>query len=68
MRGMVTKHWSVNSDAFGANDTARSLWELENRINFGIGRNPISHTLLKLHWDTLDIDPWKRKALALALE
>lgn len=64
----IKKHWSVDRSAFKGDPNAVTVWELENRINFGIGKATIPHTVLKVHWDRLDIDPWKRKALALALE
>ena len=54
--------------SFGANTLARAKWELEERINFGIGDEKISADALREQWDAIDIDPWKRKALALALE
>ena len=68
MHCVNTKHWSVRPASFGANGSARAKWELEERINFGVGTMHIDRETLKRHWDTLDIDPWKRKALSLALE
>ena len=68
MLGMSLKHWSVHPGSFGEKSDARAKWELEERINFGIGAAHIAREALKNHWDTLDIDPWKRKALFLALE
>ena len=64
MHGMTPKHWSVHNKP-GAN---LRKWELEERINFGIGEEKISADILRAEWDIIDIDPWKRKALALALE
>ena len=65
---VIKKHWSVAKASFGANTLARAKWELEERINFGIGDEKISADTLREQWDAIDIDPWKRKALALALE
>lgn len=64
----IKKHWSVAPATHEGGPRAIAQWELENRINFGIGTHAISKTLLKQVWDRIDIDPWKRKALALALE
>jgi len=62
----IRKHWSV--DASGMEGPARTVWELEQRINFGIGGPTIDREALKTHWDELEIDPWKRKALSLVIE
>ncbi|MBI5456746.1 hypothetical protein HY969_03305 [Candidatus Kaiserbacteria bacterium] len=58
---MIKKHWSVQN-------APSSTWSLEQRINFGIGDEKISAEVLRSEWDAIIIDPWKRKALALALE
>lgn len=59
------KHWSI--PAVSGSQNARTIWNLEQRINWGIGPEKISRTALKEHWRSLDIDPWKRKALSLVL-
>ncbi|MDP3646391.1 MAG: hypothetical protein Q8R25_04870 [bacterium] len=32
---MIKKHWSVDAQSFGDKEDARTVWELEQRINFG---------------------------------
>ena len=68
MQHMNMKHWSVQTASFGKDSGAREKWELEERINFGIGEARIARNALREHWSAIDIDPWKRKALSLALE
>lgn len=62
-----TKHWSVNESALKKDPRAYAIWRLEQRINFGLGAQKISKTELKKYWDAIDIDPFKRRALALAI-
>lgn len=61
------KHWSVDEETLKKDPESYAIWRLEQRINFGVGEKMISRSELKRHWDQLDIDPYKRKALALAL-
>ena len=65
MSPMIPRHWSVRDELAGAD---LRKWVLEERINFGIGEEHISAEALREEWNALEIDPWKRKALALALE
>ncbi len=62
-----TKHWSVNESELKKDPQAYAVWRLEQRINFGLGAQKINKAELKKHWDSINIDPFKRKALALAL-
>ncbi|KKT74148.1 MAG: hypothetical protein UW71_C0033G0001, partial [Parcubacteria group bacterium GW2011_GWB1_44_7] len=39
----------------------------EQRINWGIGKERMKETELRKYWDRIDIDPFKRRALGLAL-
>ena len=61
------KHWSVDEEELKKDPEKYTIWRLEQRINFGVGDLKISRAELSQHWDKLDIDPYKRKALALAL-
>ncbi|MFA6554410.1 MAG: hypothetical protein WCS89_02765 [Candidatus Paceibacterota bacterium] len=63
----MNKHWSVDEKELVKNPEAHTIWKLEQRINWGIGEKIMSKVDLLKFWDRLDIDPWKRKALALAL-
>lgn len=61
------KHWSVDERALKKSPRAYAIWRLEQRINFGVGKAKIDRKELKTYWSDIDIDPHKRKALALAL-
>ncbi len=63
----MNKHWSVNETELSKDPEAYTIWKLEQRINWGIGERIMKRLDLLKFWDRLDIDPWKRKALALAL-
>lgn len=63
----MKKHWSVDEKALVKHPTEHAKWKLEQRINFGVGEEKINEKELRAHWNELDLDPHKRKALALAL-
>lgn len=63
----MKKHWSVDTTELEKDPDAFAVWRLEQRINWGIGDEKIKKAELRAYWDRLDIDPFKRKALALAL-
>lgn len=62
------QHWSVDETELKKDPRAYAIWRLEQRINFGIGSPKIKKEELKKYWDNIDIDPFKRRALSLALE
>ncbi len=61
------QHWSVDETELKKDPLAHAIWRLEQRINFGVGAEKINSVELKKHWKQIDIDPNKRKVLALAL-
>ncbi len=63
----MKKHWSVGETALSQDPHAYAVWRLEQRINYGIGEERIDTGTLRAHWDEIDIDPSKRRALALVL-
>ncbi|HEY4522800.1 MAG TPA: hypothetical protein VJK73_00295 [Candidatus Paceibacterota bacterium] len=63
----MEKHWSVDETRLAEDPEAYACWKLEQRINYGIGEPLIPEAELRARFNVLDIDPWKRKALALAL-
>jgi len=63
----MEKHWSVDEDKLAAHPEEHVVWKLEQRINFGIGERKIKKSELVKYWQKLDLDPYKRRALALAL-
>jgi|GEM_PF-6960524 hypothetical protein len=64
----MKKHWSVEETELAKDPEAYAIWKLEQRINLGIGEPMINRAELSRYFKRLDIDPWKRRALALALE
>jgi hypothetical protein len=62
------QHWSVDENELKKDPAVYAIWRLEQRINFGIGEQKLNKAELKKYWDKIDIDPYKRKALLLALE
>ena len=63
----MNKHWSVNTKELEKNKEGLAIWELEQWVNWGIGMPKVKKIDLVKYWDKLDIDEWKRKALALSL-
>ncbi|MFZ1019899.1 MAG: hypothetical protein WAN61_02830 [Minisyncoccia bacterium] len=63
----MNKHWSVDTTELKKNKDALAVWNLEQLINWDIGKDKINKKDLLRHWDKIDIDPFKRKAFFLAL-
>lgn len=62
------QHWSVDETELKKDPRAYAIWRLEQRINFGVGEQKIKRKELTEYWSDIEIDPFKRKALSLALE
>lgn len=62
------QHWSVDVTELKKSPESYAIWKLEQRINYGLGEGKIKKSELIKHWEHIDIDPFKRKALSLALE
>ena len=62
------KHWSVDETGLKKAPERYAIWRLEQRINFGLGEPKINKEELTKYWDKIEIDPSKRRVLALALE
>ena len=63
----MNQHWSVDTREIEKDTDALIIWNLEQRINWGIGKDKINREELLKYWDKIDIDVFRRKALALAL-
>jgi len=63
----LNSHWSVDTTELKKDEEAFTIWDLEQRINWGIGESKISRKDLLKYWNKIDIDPFKRKALSLTL-
>lgn len=60
-------NWSVDTKRLKKNRLEWEKWQLEQMINFGLGKKKISKSLLKKHWLQLDLDPQKKKFLKFLL-
>lgn len=60
-------HWSVDTTELRKDPRAFAIWNLENAINFGIRDGKISESELRTYWNELDLDPHKKKFLAMLL-
>ncbi len=61
------KHWSVDTTELKKSPVQYAIWRLEQAINFGIRDEKIHEQELRTYWDRLDLDPHKKKFLALIL-
>lgn len=61
------KHWSVDTTELEKDPIAFTKWRLEQAVNWGIRDGKINERELREHWNSLDIDPYKKKFLALLL-
>ena len=61
------KHWSVDEKELAKDKDAHAIWRLEQAVNFGIRDGKLSKRELRTYWDRLDLDPAKKKFLALLL-
>ena len=62
-----TRHWSVDTTELEKDPQALARWRLEQAINWGMRDGKINESELRAQWDTLDLDPYKRKFLSLLL-
>lgn len=63
----MKKHWSVDTQELEKDPDAYAIWNLEQGINFGIRDGKIRKETLLKYWDRLDLDPARKKLLALLL-
>jgi len=59
------KNWSTDTKNLKKDKNKFAIWKMEQLINFGLGKEKIKKSDLIKYWDVLDIDPFKRKFLAL---
>ena len=61
------KHWSVDTEKLKKTPEAYAIWELEQMINFGLRQGKIKRQELSHYWNKINLDPHKKKFLALIL-
>jgi hypothetical protein len=59
------KNWSTDTKELEKDKTTFTIWKLEQLINFGLGEEKLDLIELKKYWNVLDIDPFKKRFLAL---
>ncbi|MDO8436054.1 MAG: hypothetical protein Q7S82_01540 [bacterium] len=59
-------NWSTDISKMKSGEE-KTIWKLEQMINFGLGKTKISRNLLKRYWFKLKLDPDRRKFLAFLL-
>ena len=62
------KNWSTDTKKLKKDKDKFAIWKMEQLINFGLGKEKIKKSDLIKYWDVLDIDPFKRKFLALFVQ
>ncbi|OGZ43939.1 MAG: hypothetical protein A3J55_00710 [Candidatus Ryanbacteria bacterium RIFCSPHIGHO2_02_FULL_45_17b] len=62
-------NWSVDEQSFEISDPeGHEKWRLEQLINFGLNGEKINEAQLRKYWDTLHLDPPRKRYLELALD
>ncbi len=59
-------NWSVDTKKFKSKE-AKTIWELEQMINFGLGGSKIDRKSLKKYWHKLHLDPDRKRFLEYIL-
>ena len=62
------KNWSVDIKKLRKSKEQFAIWKLEQMVNFGLDGKKIRKSELKKYWDIINIDPAKRKFLALFIK
>jgi hypothetical protein len=62
------KNWSTNTKKLKKDKDKFAIWQLEQLINFGLGKKRIKKRELKKYWNIINIDPLKRKLLSLFIK
>ncbi len=60
-------NWNTDTTQLKKDKKQYTIWQLEQLINFGLGKNKINKKDLKKHWNELHIDPKKKKYLKFLL-
>ncbi len=56
-------NWSVDTETLKKDKQQYKIWQLEQLINFGLGKEKINKDELKKYWPFLYLDPNKKKFL-----
>lgn len=61
-------NWNIDTKELKKNPRKYAKWRLEQLINYGLNGEKIKEKELIKYWDELNIDPNRRKVLALWLQ
>jgi len=59
-------NWSVDTKK-SVSKKQKTIWELEQIVNFGLGGSKINKRNLKKHWNELHLDPDRKRFLEYAI-
>lgn len=60
-------NWNTDTRELKKNKEKYAIWQLEQKINYGLNGEKLNATLLKKYWHKLRIDPLYRKYLHFLL-
>jgi hypothetical protein len=60
-------NWSTDTKKLSQNKDAFTIWQLEQKINYGLGSEKLKRGELEKYWRRLQIDPYRRQFLDLLL-
>lgn len=64
----VMRNWSTDVTELSKDPEKLAVWELEQRVNFGLQDDKLSLELLRKFWDKIKIDPARRSYLRHLLD
>lgn len=60
-------NWNIDITELKKDPEKYAIWKLEQMINYGLCGEKLDANLLKKYWNSLNIDPQKRKTLLFLL-
>jgi len=60
-------NWSTDTKELARNKDAFVLWQLEQKINYGLGTEKLKREEIEKYWHRLQIDPHRRQFFDLLL-
>jgi len=60
-------NWSTDTKELSRNKDAFVVWQLEQKINYGLGSEKLKRKELEKYWNRLQIDPHRRQFFDLLL-
>ena len=60
-------NWSVDVKQLKKHKKQYAIWQLEQMVNFGLGKKKLNKKELKKNWSKLDLDSKKKSFLSFLL-